>query len=122
MRKFSTAISIVAVLLWCTCIISQLYAQQANPNYKFVQFQVEQLKSLEDARSIDASLRSQTGVLTSRTDHRSKILLCIFDADTNISESTFVNWLNNLGFQIDCYREGIHGVDIILAREDFVCN
>ena len=40
----------------------------------------------------------------------------------DIQENTFITWLNNLGFQISCFREGVHGVDKVYSREDDLCN
>ena len=121
MKTRLTTIPIVALLLLYSFINTQLYAQQSNPTYKFIQVHVDQLQTVEESRLVDALLRSQAGVLAARTDHRSKILLCIFDANSGINQTLFSAWLNALGFKIDCYREGLHGVDKIFSREEFVC-
>ena len=119
-RILSTTVFVVALLL-CNFPIVTIQAQELAPQHKFVQLHVENLKTLVESRSIDSTIRSKQGVLASRTDHRSKILFCVFDLNSSITEASFNNWLHNMGFGIDCYREGVHGVDKILAREEFVC-
>ncbi len=124
MKKSFTLIFLWTCLLLLSSYNNTISAQDSNdpPTNKFVQLYVEGISSIPEAKNIDAFLRAQEGVLMSRTDPNSRILFCIFSEKAAIEENTFITWLNDLGFQISCFREGIHGVDKVYSREDGLCN
>ena len=120
--KFFTAALFFAVLIVFTPN-GTINAQNSNaqPN-KFVQFYVVGITTAVESRTIDAAIRIKPGIITSRTDHKSRIFFCIFPANETHDENTFISWLNGLGYQISCYREGIHGLDKIYSREGYICD
>lgn len=98
-------------------------AQQAPAQeYKFVQFLVKDLGSVEDSRAIDAFIRAQEGIYMSRTDSNTEICFVIFLASASFNEEIFSNWIADFGYHIDCFREGMHGKDKVYSREQLPCN
>lgn len=101
----------------------QEQAQQAPaPEYKFVQFLVKDLDSVEDSRAIDAFIRAQEGIYMSRTDVNTEMCFVMFLASASFNEETFSNWIADFGYRIDCYRAGMHGKDKVYSREQLPCN
>jgi hypothetical protein len=123
MKLLSAAKCFAVFMLFALSTFSNLKAQNTsvNPN-KFVQFYVIGISSLSESRAIDNYIKTQNGVIMSRTDHRSRILFCIFDNNSNIDETTFINWLGGLGFQISCFRVGKHGIDKVYSKEGYLCD
>jgi hypothetical protein len=90
--------------------------------HKFVQFLVKDLTSVEDSRAIDAFIRAQEGIYMSRTDPNTQICFVIFPSTSSYNKETFNQWFADFGYQIDCYREGLHGKDKVYSKEQFPCN
>lgn len=107
---------IILCLIFFIFSTTLLCAQQTMV-YKFAQFKVDSLVELEASRSIDQYIRSQKGVLTSRTDLNSGILFCVFE-EQHINQSSFVQWLGAMGYGISCYREGMKGTETILSIKE----
>lgn len=89
---------------------------QSNEN-KFSQFVITNLESREQAVEIDQFIRTQTGIVISRTDINSKKFLCIYTADSGIDRLKIDEWMTRFGIEYKCYREGIHSVDPIIDQK-----
>jgi len=74
------------------------------------------------SRAIDLFMRAQTNILISRADPNTRLYFAIFPASADFNEDTFTTWLASLGYQISCYREGVHGEDRVLSKENYTCD
>ncbi len=121
MKLYFTALFIAVLLVFTPNNTIKAQNANAQPN-KFVQFYVVGISSAVESRTIDAAIRTKQGIITSRTDHKSRIFFCIFPANETHDENTFISWLNGLGYQISCFREGTHGLDKIYSKEGYICD
>jgi len=97
-----------------------LLANKANAqNYddkKFIQFVFSNLETREQAVEIDQFMRLQEGVFISRSDLNSKKYLIIYYSDSAINLAQLTTWMDELGMEFKCTREGIHKVDKIIDQ------
>jgi len=59
-------------------------------------------------------MRTQQGVEISRADIVSKKYLCIYDPTSGLKRDSFEKWMEELGIEIKCFREGKFGTDKII--------
>ena len=71
----------------------------------------------EQTITIDQFMRNQSGIVISRADLNSKKYLCIYTSESNISRQEIDEWMQQLGVEYKCYREGIHQQDPILDQK-----
>lgn len=103
--------------------IDKIIAQEADtPKTKFVQFYVIGMMDGTQSRAIDQFMRAQPNILISRADPNTRIYFAIFPVSANFNESTFKAWFSSMGYQISCYREGVHGTDRVLSKENYKCD
>ena len=116
------------LLFLCTILLFSLNsiivsAQQiATPKNKFVQFYVIGMTDGPQSRAIDQFMRAQPNILISRADPNTRLYFAIFPVSAGFGESDFVAWFSSQGYQISCYREGIHGEDRVLSKEAYTCD
>ena len=103
------------LLLLFSLFITDFMAQNSDSN--FVQFMMTNVDSREKVLEIDQFIRNQQGIEISRADVVSKKYLCIYDSESGIDRGTFEIWMQELGVEIKCFREGIFGTDRIIDQK-----
>jgi len=93
---------------------------QTNTSREYITIFIEGVNSTEDALSIDAYLRNQTGVITSRMDARTNKYFGVYSSASGITIDNFKSWFTNLGYTATCGRTGRHGVGntTLIKREE----
>jgi hypothetical protein len=76
---------------------------------KYVRIVVQDANTLEKATQIDAFIRLQSGVLTSRMDRQTGLYFAVFDANDDVTIADFISWIEGLGFTTKCFVTGDHG-------------
>ena len=103
------------LLLLFSLFIMDFSAQ--TPDSKFVQFMMTNVDSREKVLEIDQFMRNQQGVEISRADIVSKKYLCIYDPTSGLDLVTFETWMEELGVEIKCFREGKFGTDKVIDQK-----
>lgn len=83
---------------------------------KFVQFMMTNVDSREKVLEIDEFMRNQQGVEISRADIISKKYLCIYSSTSDLDRVSFETWMEELGVEIKCFREGKYGIDKVIDQ------
>ena len=104
-----------ALILFLSLFITD-FAAQTNDS-KFVQFIMTNVNSRQKALEIDQFMRNQQGVEISRADIVSKKYLCIYDPTSGLDRVTFEEWMQELGVEIKCFREGKFGIDKVIDQK-----
>ena len=104
-----------ALILFLSLFITD-FAAQTNDS-KFVQFIMTNVNSRQKALEIDQFMRNQQGVEISRADIVSKKYLCIYDPTSGLDKVTFETWMQELGVEIKCFREGKFGIDKVIDQK-----
>ena len=73
--------------------------------------------SRQKVLEIDQFVRNQQGVEISRADIVSKKYLCIYDPTSGLDKVTFETWMQELGVEIKCFREGKFGIDKVIDQK-----
>jgi len=73
--------------------------------------------SREKVLEIDQFMRNQQGVEISRADIFSKKYLCIYTSTSGLDRVTFETWMEELGVEIKCLREGKFGTDKVIDQK-----
>lgn len=108
----STIFAIVALMIGAPFFWSATSPNQSGSGQtKFAQFIITNVQDWDEATHIDEFMRQQAGIEMSRADVPSKRYFCLFDANANITQTTFTTWFNDMGFQVDCYHDGVYGQD-----------
>tara|TARA_B110000285_G_scaffold207866_1_gene247565 strand:+ start:346 stop:690 length:345 start_codon:yes stop_codon:yes gene_type:complete len=84
---------------------------------KFVQFMMTNVDSREKVLEIDKFVRNQKGVEISRADFVSKKYLCIYESESGLDRMKIESWMQELGVEIKCFREGILGTDKVIDQK-----
>ena len=103
------------ILLLLCLPVKDLSAQTSES--KFVQFIMTNIDSREKVLEIDEFMRSQQGVEISRADIVSKKYLCIYEATSGLDRVRFETWMEDLGVEIKCFREGKYGKDKVIDQK-----
>ena len=103
------------LLLLFSLFITDFTAQTSDS--KFVQFMMTNVDSKEKVLEIDQFMRNQQGVEVSRADIVSKKYLCIYDPTSGLDKVTFEAWMQELGVEIKCFREGKFGIDKVIDQK-----
>ena len=103
------------LLLLFSLSIMDFTAQTSDS--KFVQFMMTNVDSREKVLEIDQFMRNQQGVEISRADIISKKYLCIYDPTSGLDRVTFETWMQELGVEIKCFREGKFGTDKVIDQK-----
>ena len=103
------------LLLLFSLFIANITAQSSDS--KFVQFIMTNIESREQVIEIDQFIRTQQGVEISRADIVSKKYLCIYDPASGLNKESFEKWMEELGIEIKCFREGKYGTDKIIDQK-----
>ena len=88
-------------------------ASKLDGGEKFSIFLVPGIVDQASAEKLNNLILSQPGTNVSRTDHLSKKVFIIHEADALIAESTFREWFEGWGYEIKCYSDGMMGIDAI---------
>ncbi len=102
------------LLLFSLCIKD--FAAQTSES-KFAQFMMTNVDSREKVLEIDQFMRNQEGVEISRADFISKKYLCIYSPNSGLNRIKFETWMEELGIEIKCFREGKFGTDNIIDQK-----
>ena len=105
-----------ATLLLLFSLFITGFAAQTSES-KFVQFMITNVDSREKVLEIDQFVRNQQGVEISRADIISKKYLCIYNPESGLNRVKFETWMQELGVEIKCFREGIFGTDKIIDQK-----
>ena len=103
------------LLLLFSLFITDFSAQ--TPDSKFVQFMMTNVDSREKVLEIDQFVRNQQGVEISRADFVSKKYLCIYEPESGLNRVKFETWMQELGVEIKCFREGKFGTDKVIDQK-----
>lgn len=103
------------LLFLFSSFITDIAAQTAES--EFIQFIMTNVDSREKVLEIDQFMRNQEGVQVSRADIISKKYLCIYDPADGINRVSFETWMEELGVEIKCFREGKLGTDKIIDQK-----
>ena len=103
------------LLLLFSLFITDFTAQTSDS--KFVQFMMTNVDSKEKVLEIDQFMRNQQGVEVSRADIVSKKYLCIYDPTSSLNRVKFETWMQELGVEIKCFREGKFGIDKVIDQK-----
>ena len=103
------------LLLLFSLFITDFTAQTSDS--KFVQFMMTNVDSKEKVLEIDQFMRNQQGVEVSRADIVSKKYLCIYDPTSGLDRVAFETWMEELGVEIKCFREGKFGIDKVIDQK-----
>ena len=103
------------ILLLLSLSVKDLSAQTSES--KFVQFIMTNVDSREKVLEIDEFMRSQQGVEISRADLVSKKYLCIYESTSGLDRVRFETWMEDLGVEIKCFREGKFGTDKVIDQK-----
>jgi hypothetical protein len=103
------------LLLLFSLFITDFTAQTSDS--KFVQFMMTNVDSKEKVLEIDQFMRNQQGVEVSRADIVSKKYLCIYDPTSGLNRVKFETWMQELGVEIKCFREGKFGIDKVIDQK-----
>jgi hypothetical protein len=103
------------ILLLLSLSVNDLSAQTSES--KFVQFMMINVDSREKVLEIDEFMRNQQGVEISRADMVSKKYLCIYESTSNLDRARFEFWMEELGVEIKCFREGEFGTDKVIDQK-----
>lgn len=69
---------------------------------------VKDILTLEDEITIDTWMRSQPGVVMSRSDHNTHIYFAHYSVASGLTEDSFKTWLSTLGFESSCSVSGLN--------------
>ena len=109
------------VLLIALCSFTSINERESILTKKyFVQFIVSDVNNKSEAVEIDMKMRELPGVQSSRMDYVSKKYYAIIDGEHKYNEEFFNDKFKKLGFQITCFRRGIHGKDKVI-NQSFDC-
>ena len=97
-------ILICFVTIVCT---KKINAQKATNNY--IVLVVEGVNNPDQAKTIDQYIRTQTGVITSRMDYRTKSYFGVYKVSSGITLDDYKAWISGLGFTVKCGRTEKHG-------------
>jgi len=103
------------LLLLFSLSIMDFTAQTSDS--KFVQFMMTNVDSREKVLEIDQFMRNQQGVEISRADIVSKKYLCIYASTSSLDRVAFETWMEELGVEIKCFREGKFGTDKVIDQK-----
>ena len=103
------------ILLLLSLLTTDFSAQTTDS--KFVQFIMTNIDSREKVLEIDQFMRNQQGVEISRADIVSKKYLCIYNPSSGLNRESFEKWMEELGVEIKCLREGKYGADKIIDQK-----
>ena len=103
------------LLLLFSLFIMDFTAQTSDS--KFVQFMMTNVDSREKVLEIDQFMRNQQGVEISRADIVSKKYLCIYASTSGLDRVAFETWMEELGVEIKCFREGKFGTDKVIDQK-----
>ena len=103
------------LILLFSLFITDFTAQTSDS--KFVQFMMINVDSREKVLEIDQFMRNQQGVEISRADIVSKKYLCIYASTSSLNRVKFETWMQELGVEIKCFREGIFGTEKIIDQK-----
>ena len=92
------------------------FAAQSSES-KFVQFMMTNVDSREKVLEIDQFMRNQEGIEISRADFISKKYLCIYVPNSGLNRIKFETWMEELGVEIKCFREGKFGTDKVIDQK-----
>ncbi len=104
-----------ALLILFSLLLKDFTAQTSES--KFVQFMMTNVDSREKVLEIDQFMRNQQGVEISRADIISKKYLCIYASTSNLDRVRFEKWMEELGVEIKCFREGEYGTDKVIDQK-----
>ena len=104
------------ILLILFSISIKDFAAQTSES-KFAQFIMTNVDSREKVLDIDQFMRNQEGVEISRADFISKKYLCIYSPNSDLNRIKFETWMEELGVEIKCFREGKFGTDKVIDQK-----
>lgn len=102
-----------------------LLGQQVNNSTGvkyFSQAQLSDSLSETELTQIEQDLSQNPNIMMSRLDRITGGLFIVTNNLNQYDRSTFESWLGNLSNGIDCYREGIHGIDEVIPFNSDFCN
>jgi hypothetical protein len=89
------------------------YFSQAELNDDLSEFELSQ---------IEQDLSQNPNVMMSRLDRITGGLFIVTNTLNQYDRSTFESWLGAFSNRIDCYREGVHGIDEVIPFNSDFCN
>ena len=113
------------IFIYCILFLLPFFASSQelvdnNENF-FIQIMLEE--SSEDVyQLLETELQSNPFVRIIRLDRHSKGLLIGTHNLSNLDRSTFESWISNYHNKIECYYQGIHGVDTMYAFDEQFCS
>lgn len=108
-------------LLFSFGLLGQQVDNSSGVKY-FSQAQLSDSLSSAELDQIETDLSQNQFIMMSRLDRITGGLFIVTKNLNQYDRSTFESWLGNFSNEIDCYREGIHGVDEILPFNDAFCS
>ena len=88
----------------------------------FSQAQMSDDLSVSELDEIEQNLSQNQFIMMSRLDRITGGLFIVTKNLNGYDRSTFESWLGTFANRIDCYREGIQGVDEILPFNENFCS
>lgn len=99
-------------------LVSMLAWTQDSPDY-YVQFKVNTVSSMDEAKAIDKKMANKKGIITTHTDHITSTYFCTMSGDAEYIFDDFEGWFEKMGYEIVCFNKGIKGDGRMLSPHSF---
>lgn len=100
---------------------SQGNNQQSGSQF-FAQFTYDSTLTAQQITQIEQNLGQNTNIYMARLDEITKGVYIITNNLQSFDENTVVSWLGVNFSVIDCYRQGLHGVDVFIPFNSNFCS
>lgn len=81
---------------------------QDSPDY-YVQFKVNSVTTIEQAKAIDKKMEGKKGIISTHTDHITSTYFCTMSGEAEYVFEDFESWFEKMGYEIVCFNKGIRG-------------
>lgn len=116
MKTFILTLSILLL-----SISSNAQSTQATPVRHFAQAMMENLNA-QDAAALVLDLKNNPNVYIVRYDELTNGLLVITNELSNFNQTVFNSWLTSYVNNIQCYRQGLQGLESHIGFNSDFCN
>ncbi|MEX1000494.1 MAG: hypothetical protein WDZ35_00115 [Crocinitomicaceae bacterium] len=106
----------IFLLIISLSVLSDYAASQDTKN-AYAQFKIRTISTQEQAREIDAKIKSKKGIISAHADYITSTYFCTFKTEASYTEAHFVKWFKKLGYEIDCFNSGISGDGKMIAPQ-----
>lgn len=100
---------------------SQVNTQQSGAQF-FAQFTYQESLSDNQVEEFEDNLKQNPNIMMARVDRITNGVFIVTNTITNFNENIVLSWISVDFDVIDCYREGLQGVDNIIPFDENFCN